>query len=134
MRLAANRPAEERGQSRDGVRMLVATTDGLAHAMFADLPRFLCPGDLLVVNTSATLPAAVDAYRADGRAVLIATHDINQARRSDRVLCLNHRQTAFGPPDEALSAAALEATYGGELIVLPGGERAVTVQHHGHDA
>ncbi len=32
MRLAADRPAEERGLTRDGVRMLVATTDGLAHA------------------------------------------------------------------------------------------------------
>ena len=71
MRLAASRPAEQRGQSRDGVRMLVATTDGLAHARFTDLPRFLAPGDLLVVNTSATLAAAVDGHRADGRAVTV---------------------------------------------------------------
>ena len=71
MRLAASRPAERRGQSRDGVRMLVATTDGLAHAKFTDLPRFLAPGDLLVVNTSATLAAAVDGHRADGRAVTV---------------------------------------------------------------
>ena len=63
MRNAASKPAEERGLPRDGVRMLVATTDGLAHANFADLPRFLAPGDLLVVNTSATLPAAVDGER-----------------------------------------------------------------------
>ncbi|HUZ52606.1 MAG TPA: S-adenosylmethionine:tRNA ribosyltransferase-isomerase [Streptosporangiaceae bacterium] len=67
MRLAASKPAEERGQARDGVRMLVATTDGLAHATFADLPRFLTAGDLLVVNTSATLAAAVEGRRSDGR-------------------------------------------------------------------
>ena len=46
---------------RDGVRMLVATGgDGsLVHARFRSLPEFLEPGDLVVVNTSATLPAAV---------------------------------------------------------------------------
>jgi manganese/iron transport system ATP-binding protein/manganese/zinc/iron transport system ATP- binding protein len=76
----------------------------------------------------------LDGLRADGRAVMIATHDINHARRSDRVLCINRRQTAFGRPDEALTAAALEATYGGELIVLPDGGRAVAIQHHDHDA
>ncbi|HEX9066605.1 MAG TPA: S-adenosylmethionine:tRNA ribosyltransferase-isomerase [Streptosporangiaceae bacterium] len=63
MKNVASKPAEERGLTRDGVRMLVATTDGLAHARFADLPRFLAPGDLLVVNTTATLPAAVDGER-----------------------------------------------------------------------
>ncbi len=71
MRLSANRPAEQRGQTRDSVRLLVATTDGLAHARFSDLPRFLIPGDLLVVNTSATLAAAVDGHRGDGRPVTV---------------------------------------------------------------
>jgi S-adenosylmethionine:tRNA ribosyltransferase-isomerase len=71
MRLVADRPAEQRGIHRDGVRMLVATTDGLAHAKFHDLARFLTPGDLLVANTSATLAAAVDGHRADGREVAV---------------------------------------------------------------
>jgi len=71
MRLAASRPAEQRGQTRDSVRLLVATTDGLAHARFSDLPRFLIPGDLLVVNTSGTLAAAVDGHRGDGRPVTV---------------------------------------------------------------
>lgn len=71
MRLAASRPPEQRGQTRDSVRLLVATTDGLAHARFSDLPRFLSPGDLLVVNTSGTLAAAVDGHRADGRPVTV---------------------------------------------------------------
>jgi len=71
MRLSASRPAEQRGQTRDSVRLLVATTDGLAHARFSDLPRFLIPGDLLVVNTSATLAAAVDGHRGDGRPVTV---------------------------------------------------------------
>jgi S-adenosylmethionine:tRNA ribosyltransferase-isomerase len=40
----------------------------LAHGSFRDLPRVLEAGDLLVVNTSATLPAALPAT-LDGRAV-----------------------------------------------------------------
>jgi S-adenosylmethionine:tRNA ribosyltransferase-isomerase len=68
---AASRPPEERGLTRDGVKLLVATPDGFRHARFADLPRFLSPGDLLVVNTSGTVAAAVDGHRADGRAVTV---------------------------------------------------------------
>jgi S-adenosylmethionine:tRNA ribosyltransferase-isomerase len=63
-RLEADRPPE----TRDGVRLLVANrADGsIVHSRFRDLPRFLASGDLLVINTSATLPAAVPATRADG--------------------------------------------------------------------
>jgi S-adenosylmethionine:tRNA ribosyltransferase-isomerase len=71
VRLAASRPPEERGLDRDGVRLLVATPDGLVHARFGDLPRFLSAGDLLVVNTSATIAAAVDGRRGDGRPVVV---------------------------------------------------------------
>jgi S-adenosylmethionine:tRNA ribosyltransferase-isomerase len=57
----AHEPPERRGLARDGVRLLVAGPDGVEHARFADLPRVLAPGDLVVVNTSATVPAALDA-------------------------------------------------------------------------
>jgi S-adenosylmethionine:tRNA ribosyltransferase-isomerase len=63
----ATAPAERRGLSRDGVRMLVARGTATTHHVFAELPDLLAPGDLLVVNTSATLPAALDAARDDGR-------------------------------------------------------------------
>jgi S-adenosylmethionine:tRNA ribosyltransferase-isomerase len=49
---------------RDGVRLLVASPGGVAHAQFSQLGEFLAPGDLVVVNTSATLAAAVDGNRA----------------------------------------------------------------------
>ncbi len=77
----------------------------------------------------------LDELRAEGRTLLIATHDIEQARRWDRVLCLRGRQVAYGPPQEALTTAVLEETYGAEIVVLEGGRRAVAVQHHhhGHD-
>ena len=62
----ATAPPEARGLSRDGVRLLVARPEGVAHRRFRDLPDLLQPGDLVVVNTSATLPAAVDG-RLRGR-------------------------------------------------------------------
>jgi S-adenosylmethionine:tRNA ribosyltransferase-isomerase len=66
-RLEAHTTPEDRGLARDDVRMLVARGDGrLVHARARDLPDFLDPGDLLVINTSATLPAALPAHRADG--------------------------------------------------------------------
>jgi S-adenosylmethionine:tRNA ribosyltransferase-isomerase len=69
-RAHASRPAEARGLARDEVRMLVAGPQGrLRHARVRDLPGALEPGDLLVVNSSATLPAALDAVRMDGRLV-----------------------------------------------------------------
>jgi ABC-type Mn2+/Zn2+ transport system ATPase subunit len=66
---------------------------------------------------------------AEGRALLVATHDLEQARRFDRVLCLNRRQIAFGPPEETLTRPVLEATYGGEIVTLPG-EAALLPPHH----
>jgi S-adenosylmethionine:tRNA ribosyltransferase-isomerase len=63
----ATAPPEHRGLSRDGVRMLVARGTDASHHVVADLPEVLAPGDLVVVNTSATLPAALDAARRDGR-------------------------------------------------------------------
>jgi S-adenosylmethionine:tRNA ribosyltransferase-isomerase len=55
----ATEPPERRGLPRDGVRLLVATPGRMLHRTFRDLPRLLSPGDLVVVNTSATLPAAL---------------------------------------------------------------------------
>jgi S-adenosylmethionine:tRNA ribosyltransferase-isomerase len=67
-RLEAHEPPEARGLRRDEVRLMVASRhDGsVIHTRFHELPRFLSPGDLLVVNTSATLPAALPALRDDG--------------------------------------------------------------------
>ena len=66
--LEAQEPRETRGCGRDDVKLLVATRhDGaIFHRRFRDLPSILAPGDLVVVNTSATLPAAVAAARSDG--------------------------------------------------------------------
>jgi S-adenosylmethionine:tRNA ribosyltransferase-isomerase len=68
-------PPEARGVPRDGVRMLVsrAASGTIAHHRFTDLPRLLLPGDLLVINTSRTLPAAVPADADPGLAVHFST-------------------------------------------------------------
>ena len=59
--LEAHDPPEARGLARDGVRMLVSrrASGEVSHHGFGELPGLLLPGDLLVVNTSATLPAQV---------------------------------------------------------------------------
>jgi ABC-type Mn2+/Zn2+ transport system ATPase subunit len=62
---------------------------------------------------------------------MIATHDLEQARRWDSVLCLNRAQVAVGPPEEVLDLAVLEETYGGAIVELPGTDaRAILPPHH----
>ena len=68
--LQAFEPPEARGASRDAGRMLVTTPHGHRHAEFADLPQFLHPGDLLVVNESATLPASLPADGSPGKFIV----------------------------------------------------------------
>lgn len=62
----ATAPPEARGLERDAVRLLVTTPEGHEHARFRDLPHFLEPGTLVVVNRSATLPASLPAEGAPG--------------------------------------------------------------------
>lgn len=69
--------------------------------------------------------------RDEGRALLVTSHDIEQARRFDAVLCVNGRQVFYGSP-AGMTAAVLHATYGGEIVLLESGEEAIVVQHHGH--
>jgi ABC-type Mn2+/Zn2+ transport system ATPase subunit len=69
--------------------------------------------------------------RDEGRAILVTSHDIEQARGFDTVLCVNRRQVYYGPP-AGLTAAVLHATYGGEIVVLEDGSEAIVVQHHAH--
>ena len=60
--LEASTPAEARGLRRDDVRLMVSyfqDDDRLMHSRFHDLPYYLCPGDVLVINTSGTLNAAL---------------------------------------------------------------------------
>lgn len=102
--LEAHEPPEARGLRRDQVRLLVTfrANDRVIHARFVDLPEILQPGDLLVVNDSATLPAALPARRADGTA--FAMH--LSTRLPAALWIVEPRQTQVEP---------------GEVLRLPGG-------------
>lgn len=71
--LEAAAPPEARGLRRDEVRLLVTrrSTGAVEHRRFPELPDVIAPGDLLVVNTSRTLPAAVDGRHADGSPAVV---------------------------------------------------------------
>jgi len=70
--LEAHEPPEARGVRRDDVRLMVSTgCDEPVHGRFHDLARFLAPGDLVVVNTSGTRAAAVDATTPAGERLVL---------------------------------------------------------------
>ncbi|WP_068273532.1 S-adenosylmethionine:tRNA ribosyltransferase-isomerase [Aldersonia kunmingensis] len=102
-------PPEARGLARDEVRLLVADGNTVSHGIFRDLPRYLRPGDLVVVNDSATMNAAVDA-RVDG--VPVVVHFATWLDDSTWVLEV---RTTDGKPAAAASLLA------GMEIGLPGG-------------
>lgn len=109
----------------------------LARALVQDAPVLLLDEPLAGVDPASEerIARLIGELRDQGRLLVVSTHDAAGARRFDRVLCLNRRQIAFGPPERCLSRATLEATYGSEIVVLEdGGEpvRAVAVQHHEH--
>ena len=105
--------------ARDGVRLLVAAPGRIEHARFTDLGRHLEPGDLVVVNTSATLAAAVDGRRADGRPVTM--HFATALDGGDWVVEIRPAGAATGPVTDARS---------GERIELPDGVRLTVIAPH----
>jgi ABC-type Mn2+/Zn2+ transport system ATPase subunit len=82
--------------------------------------------------SAAALETLIDELAAEGRGIAIATHDLEQARRCDAVLCLNRAQVGFGAPDAVLDRRTLEATYGGAIVEIPGGGKAILPPHHHH--
>ena len=97
---------------RNAVRLLVAGRNGIEHTRFDRLGDYLAPGDLLVVNTSATLAAAIDGTRADGRPVTL--HFATALDDGSWVVEIRPRTDATGP---------LADTNSGDVIALPDGVR-----------
>ncbi|WP_329499990.1 S-adenosylmethionine:tRNA ribosyltransferase-isomerase [Kitasatospora herbaricolor] len=120
--LSARAPAEARGVGRDGVRMLVGHRGSRAveHHRFTDLPQVLRAGDLLVVNNSATLPAALTGRLPDGTAV--AVH-LSSAEPGPLGTHLVELRSAPDVPGAAAGYYPPEATpaRAGLRIALPGG-------------
>src|SRR5918997_3586750 len=69
--LQADAPPEARGLARDEVRLMVSyrSDDRVVHSTFRDIGDFLEAGDVLVINTSGTMNAALDVEREDGTAL-----------------------------------------------------------------
>jgi ABC-type Mn2+/Zn2+ transport system ATPase subunit len=107
----------------------------VARALVQDAPVLLLDEPYVGLDTPsvALLDRLLADLAAQGRALLIATHDVDQARDWERVLCLNRRQIAFGAPDTVLTRETLAATYGTEMVELPAGDRCVLPGHHEHD-
>ncbi len=108
----------------------------IARALVQDAQVLLLDEPFTGLDTTgaAQLEALLSTLAGERRGVLIATHDLEQARRWDRVLCVNGRQIAFGAPDRVLSREVLAATYGGAIVTLPGdgGQALLPPHHHEH--
>jgi len=140
-----DRDAARAGLERVGLAGLERTAYGelsggqrqrvlIARALVQDAQVLLLDEPLSGVDgpSAVRIETVLGELRAEGRALLVATHDVHQVQRFDRVLCLHTRQVAFGAPAAALTAQVLQATYGSELVVLAGGRAAVNVGHHAH--
>ncbi len=106
----------------------------VARALVQEAPLLLLdePFAGLDLPSAEQLEQLLRDLAREGRGVLMATHDLAQAREADQVLCLNRVQIAFGPPDQALTPEVIERTYGGEIVALGDGPTVLLPAHH-HD-
>ncbi|MDT4945886.1 MAG: S-adenosylmethionine:tRNA ribosyltransferase-isomerase [Pseudonocardiales bacterium] len=102
--------------SRDAVRLLVAEPSGVRHARFADFAEYLQPGDVLVVNTSGTLAAAVEGRRGDGRAVTV--HFSTALDDQVWLVEVRPRVRAGGPVSDARADETIELPAGVQLRLI----------------
>ena len=117
--LEAGEPPEARGLARDEVRLMVSyrSSDRVIHTHFRNLPDFLEAGDLLVINTSGTMNAALHAQRSDGSAceLHLSTH------QPDGTWVVEIRR-----PGEKGTTPLYDAQPG-ETLRLPGGATATLI-------
>jgi ABC-type Mn2+/Zn2+ transport system ATPase subunit len=78
--------------------------------------------------TEDTVRKLIDAWRDEGRTVMVATHDLARAARDyDLVLALNRRVIAFGPAAETCTEDVLAATFAGHVARV--GELLIETEH-----
>ena len=107
----------------------------IARALVQDAPVLLLDEPLSGVDapSAARIEALFDELRAEGRALLVATHDVAPgARVAARAVPATAARSRTGRPPRRSRPRSLQATYGGELVVLAGGTTAVGVDHHEH--
>jgi S-adenosylmethionine:tRNA ribosyltransferase-isomerase len=108
-------PPEAHGVARDGVKLMIAKPGGVVHGRFADLGEHLLPGDLLVVNNSATLSAAVDGIR---RAAPIAAHFSTAVDDHVWIVELRPATNATGHLPDVEPGERIELPDGAALVVI----------------
>jgi S-adenosylmethionine:tRNA ribosyltransferase-isomerase len=113
----ATEPPEWHGLARDEVRLLSVGPTTITSGRFRDLPELLEPGDLLVVNTSATLPSRVPARRADG--VPVPLHV--STTLDDGSWVVEVRRPANDGPDLRVEPGTVLNLPGGIALTLVGG-------------
>ena len=126
----AARADETFGDLSGGQRQRVLIARGLVQD--AELLLLDEPFSGLDVPAARSLESLIAELAGEGRGVVIATHDLTQARRWDSVLCLNHRQIAFGEPETVLDREVLEATYAGAIVEIPGSDHVGVLPAHHH--
>jgi ABC-type Mn2+/Zn2+ transport system ATPase subunit len=126
----ADRANDTFGDLSGGQRQRVLIARGLVQD--AQLLLLDEPFSGLDVPAARGLETLIEELATEGRGVLIATHDLAQARRWDAVLCLNKRQIAFGAPDDVLDRHVLEETYAGAIVEIPGSDRVGVLPAHHH--
>jgi ABC-type Mn2+/Zn2+ transport system ATPase subunit len=141
------REAAAKALDRVGLRDLSGETFGrlsggqrqrvlIARALVQDAGVLLLDEPFSGLDRPSTegLEALIAELAGEGRGIVIATHDLEQARGCDLVLCINKRQVACGRPEQVLAdVGVLEATYGGAIVEIPGtAGRAILPPHHHH--
>jgi ABC-type Mn2+/Zn2+ transport system ATPase subunit len=125
-----DRAGDTFGDLSGGQRQRVLIARGLVQD--AQLLLLDEPFSGLDVSAARSLESLIAELADEGRGVVIATHDLAQARRWDAVLCLNKRQIAFGPPDDVLDRHVLEETYAGAIVEIPGSDHVGILPAHHH--
>ncbi|MBL8160487.1 MAG: S-adenosylmethionine:tRNA ribosyltransferase-isomerase, partial [Anaerolineae bacterium] len=120
--LEAGEPPEARGLRRDAVRLMVSyrNDDSVHHARFSDLPDFLEAGDLLVLNTSGTLNAALDVRGEDG-----VRYELHLSTRLPADLWIVELRQPVGDTTRPYYGA-----HAGMRLCLPGGATAALLTPH----
>jgi len=115
-------PPEERGLRRDQVRLMVTHRHNtvITHTRFDQLPTYLKAGDVLVINTSKTIKAAINVHRNDGLKLELHL----STRLADTQWIVELREVT---KDDNLPYHQANA---GEKMILPGGGEAVLVSSY----
>lgn len=114
--LEAGQPPEARGLARDQVRLMISylADNRVEHTQFRRLPDYLQAGDVVVINTSGTLNAALDVIRADGTPL-----ELHLSTRLPADLWVVEVRRADGVASKPFYRASP-----GETLTLPGGASA----------